>query len=141
VDRLATFDPVDVEGEEGGVALDLDELETARRVDDLVEHALRRGLRVTERAAMELHVVGVTTDVGDEHHHATSRHPAKLPAVRGDQLRGAGATSSTLMPSGSTSWRLGLPSSSTTPGCSMPISVRWSAQSCSVSPSGTANAT
>ena len=64
--RRRPVESVEVAGEEGRVALDLDELEVPRGVDDLVEHTSRRGLRVPEDAAVELHVLGVAADVGNQ---------------------------------------------------------------------------
>src|SRR3954453_13195898 len=58
--------PIGIAREEGGVALDLDEVEPPRGIDDLVEHASRCRLRVTEDAAVELHVFRISTDIRDQ---------------------------------------------------------------------------
>ena len=72
--RRRSVQPGGVAREEGRVALDLDQVEVPRGVDDLVEHAPRGRLRVPEDAAVELHVLRVAADVGDQEQ-CTSESP------------------------------------------------------------------
>jgi hypothetical protein len=52
--------------EERRVAFDLDQVEAAGRIDDPLEQAPRGCLRVPEEGAVELHVLRVAADVGDQ---------------------------------------------------------------------------
>ena len=74
--RRRAVQRIGVAREEGRVALDLDEIESLRGIDDLVEHASRCCLRVAEDAAVELHVLRVAADVRDQEQRTPSGHGA-----------------------------------------------------------------
>ena len=56
------------------VAFDLDQVEAAGRIDHLLEQERRGRLRVSEDAAVELHVLRVAADVGYQEQRTPGRH-------------------------------------------------------------------
>ena len=76
--RCRSVQSIGVAREEGGVALDLDQVEARGGVDDPVEHPGRGRLRVPEDAAVELHVLRVAPDVGDQEQRTPGRHSRTL---------------------------------------------------------------
>src|SRR6478735_9403358 len=81
--RCRSVQSVGVARQEGRVALDLDQVKASGSVDDLVEHASRGRLRVSEHAAVKVHVLRVAADVGDQEQCTTSRHGGTVSAERG----------------------------------------------------------
>src|SRR3954463_13406700 len=72
--RRSSVHPVGVAREEGGVLLDLDQVEVPRGSDGLVEQASGGRLRVPQHPAVELHVLRVAPDVGDQEQYTPGRH-------------------------------------------------------------------
>ena len=64
--------------EKGRVAFDLDQVEVAGRIDHLLEQARRRCLRMPEQGAVELHVLRVAADVGNQEQLTPCLHAATL---------------------------------------------------------------
>ena len=63
--------------QEGSVALDLDELEVPRSLDDLLQETRCRRLRVAEGRPVEAHVLRVAPDVRNQKHDALTVHSAR----------------------------------------------------------------
>lgn len=74
-DRDIAVQDVSITREEGGVTLDLDEIEAARRVDHLLEQPSSGRLSVGEAGPVKAHVLGVAADVGDQ----SSARPGSMP--------------------------------------------------------------
>ena len=73
-DRRAAIERVGPAREEDRVTFDLDQVEVAGRIDHPLEQARRGCLRVPEDSAVDLHVLRVAADVGDQEQRTPGLH-------------------------------------------------------------------
>ena len=73
----AVIQRVGLAREERRVAFDLDQVEAAGRIDHLLEQAPRGCLRVPEEGAVELHVLRVAADIGDQEQGTLGLHAGR----------------------------------------------------------------
>jgi hypothetical protein len=73
-ERRGAVQRVGLARKEGRVAFELDQVEVGGRIDHLLQHARRGCLRVPEESAVELHVLRVAADIGDQEQRTPSLH-------------------------------------------------------------------